>query len=156
MTIQTDYGTVEYGTEDLIVFSNGIFGFPKLTRYLLLRINEGEEDDSMLLMVSVEDPNVIFVLINPFSLCPDYSPELASEELACLQVTDSGELSYYVICVVKNDYLDNTVNLKCPLVINPKTRCGIQIILANTSYGYGHKLSSFSSITDSTDIRSEE
>lgn len=110
----------------------------------------------MLLMVSVEDPNVIFVLINPFSLCPDYSPELASEELACLQVTDSGELSYYVICVVKNDYLDNTVNLKCPLVINPKTRCGIQIILANTSYGYGHKLSSFSSITDSTDIRSEE
>ncbi len=155
MTIQTDYGTVEYVPEDLIVFSDGLFGFPKLTRYLLLRLSEGN-DDSMLLMVSVEDPNVIFVLINPFSLCPDYSPALTPEELACLDASDSGELSYYVICVVRNDYLENTVNLKCPLVINPQTRCGIQIILENTSYSYCHKLGSFSSITDSSDARSEE
>lgn len=149
MTIQTDYGIVEYVPEDLVEFSDGIFGFQKLTRFLLLRIGESEEDDSMLLMVSVEDPNVIFVLINPFSLCPDYSPVLTPEELVCLNASDSGELSYYVICVVKNDYLENTVNLKCPLVINPQTRKGIQIILQKTSYDYRHKLSSFSSVTGS-------
>ena len=70
MTIQTDYGAVEYSPEDLITFSDGIFGFPKLTDYLLLRMGE-EDDDSILLMLSVEDPNVVFVLINPFFLCPD-------------------------------------------------------------------------------------
>lgn len=152
MTIQTDYGTVEYSPEDLITFTDGIFGFPKLTTYLLLRINEGEGDDSILLMLSVEDPNVVFVLINPFFLCPDYSPVLTPEELACLEVTDSGELSYYAICVVKNDYLENTVNLKCPLVINPETRHGIQIILGNTTYEYSHKLGSFPAVTDSNTI----
>lgn len=151
MTIETDYGTVEYSPEDLIVFTDGLFGFLKLTRYLLLRINEEEGDDSILLMLSVEDPNVVFVLINPFFLCPDYSPVLTPEELACLEVTDSGELSYYTICVVRNDYLENTVNLKCPLAINPKTRCGIQIILENTSYEYVHKLGSFPSVTSSND-----
>ena len=148
MTIQTDYGMVEYSPEDLIIFSDGLFGFPKLTRYLLLRINEGEDDDSMLLMLSVEDPNVVFVLINPFFLSPDSSPVLAPEEFACLDASEDGELSYYVICVVRNDYLENTVNLKCPLVINPQTRRGIQVILENTSYSYSHKLSSFPSITD--------
>ena len=149
MTIETDYGTVEYSSEDLILFSDGLFGFPKLTRYLLLRLGEGEGDDSILLMLSVEDPNVVFVLINPFFLCPDYSPVLTPEELACLDVTDSGDLSYYAVCVVKNDYRENTVNLKCPLVINPQTRRGIQVILENTSYEYGHRLGSFPTVDDS-------
>lgn len=148
MTIQTDYGTVEYAPEDLITFSDGLFGFPKLTRYLLLRMNEEEGDDSILLMLSVEDPNVVFVLINPFFLCPDYSPVLAPQELSCLSVEDSGKLSYYAICVVRNDYLENTVNLKCPLAINPQTRRGIQLILDNTSYEYCHKLGSFPSVIE--------
>ena len=156
MTIETDYGTVEYSPEDLIVFTDGLFGFPKLTRYLLLRINEEEGDDSILLMLSVEDPNVVFVLINPFFLCPDYSPVLTPEELACLDVTDSGELSYYAICVVKNDYLENTVNLKCPLVINPQTRHGIQVILENSPYEYRHELRSFATVIDSTDGSEED
>lgn len=146
MTIQTDYGMVEYQEEDLLIFRDGIFGFPKLTRYLLLRMND--EDDSILLLLSVEESKVVFVLINPFFLTPDYSPVLAPEELACLESEDSGELSYYAICVVQNDYLENTVNLKCPLVINPKTRHGIQVILKDSAYGYRHKLRSFDSITN--------
>ena len=148
MTIQTDYGTVEYVPEDLITFPDGLFGFPKLTRYLLLRISEEEGDDSILLMLSVEDPNVVFVLINPFFLCPDYSPVLAPQELACLNAADSGDLSYYAICVVRNDYPENTVNLKCPLAINPQTRCGIQLILQDPSYEYCHKLGSFPSVIE--------
>lgn len=147
MTIQTDYGAVEYSPEDLITFSDGIFGFPKLTNYLLLRMSEGD-DDSILLMLSVEDPNVVFVLINPFFLCPDYSPSLAPQELDCLDVKDSGDLSYYVICVVRDEYLENTVNLKCPLAINPQTRCGIQLILENGSYEYCHRLGDFPSVIE--------
>ncbi len=147
MTIQTDYGAVEYSPEDLITFSDGIFGFPKLTDYLLLRMGEGD-DDSILLMLSVEDPNVVFVLVNPFFLCPDYSPSLAPQELDCLDVKDSGELSYYAICVVRDEYLENTVNLKCPLAINPQTRCGIQLILENGSYEYCHRLGDFPSVIE--------
>ena len=143
MTIQTDYGMVEYQEEDLLIFRDGLFGFPQLTRYLLLRMND--EDDSILLMLSVEESKVVFVLINPFFLTPDYSPILAPEEL-----------SYYAICVVQNDYLENTVNLKCPLVINPKTRHGIQVILKDSAYGYRHKLGSFASITNPPDDQDGE
>lgn len=145
MTIQTDYGTIDYQERDLLIFRDGLFGFPKLTRYLLLRMND--DDDSILLLLSVEQCEIVFVLINPFFLCPDYSPELAPEELACLDAQNSDELSYYTICVVRTNYLENTVNLKCPVVINPKTRYGIQVILKNSPYEYRHKLSSFSTIT---------
>lgn len=146
MTIQTDYGTIDYQEKDLLIFRDGLFGFPKLTRYLLLRMNN--DDDSILLLLSVEQCEIVFVLINPFFLCPDYTPELAPEELVYLDAQNGDELSYYTICVVRTNYLENTVNLKCPLVINPKTRQGIQVILKNSSYEYRHKLSSFPSITE--------
>lgn len=148
MTIQTEYGVVEYEAKDLFIFADGIFGFPQLTKYLLLCLNEG--DDSMLLMLSTEDSKVEFALINPFLLCPEYSPSLSPEELACLEAKDNSELSYYSICVVKENYLENTVNLKCPLVINPQTRRGIQVILENSPYGHRHKLRSFPAIVNST------
>ena len=147
MTIQTDYGVVEYEDSDLVIFPDGLFGFPKLTKYLLLNLNE--DDDSMLLMVSVEECRVEFVLINPFLLCHDYSPTLAPQELSCLGVDEEEELSYYAICVVKENYLENTVNLKCPLVINPQTRHGIQVILEGSLYDYRHEMRSFSAVVDS-------
>ena len=81
---------------------------------------------------------------------------LSPEELACLEAEDSGELSYYSICVVKSNYLENTVNLKCPLVINPQTRHGIQVILENSPYEYRHELRSFATVIDSTDGSEED
>lgn len=146
MKVQTDYyGEVEYEEDDLITLPDGLFGFPDLRYYLPLCLNE--EDDFMLLLQSTEKPEVAFIIINPLLLCPDYNPALTPEELSCMGVTDSGELSYYVICVIKDNYLENTVNLKCPLAINPQTKKAMQVILENSSYGFRHKLGSFPALT---------
>lgn len=152
MTIQTDfYGEVEYEKADLVTIDDGLFGFPGLSHYLPLCISE-EDDDTMVLFQSTERPEVAFVVINPIYLCPDYSPVLTKEELSCLNVSESGELSYYVMCVMQENYLENTVNLKCPIAINPQTRKGMQIILGGSQYGYRHKLNSFPSIMDSANL----
>ena len=145
MTVQTDYyGLVEYEEESLIRFPEGLFGFPELKKYLPLLINE--EDDSMILLQSVEQPAVAFALINPAFLLSDYFPILTPEELSFLGVEDSEELSFLAICVMHDDYLENTVNLKSPLAINPETRIGMQVILEHSPYSFRHKLSSFPSI----------
>lgn len=149
MTIETDYGTVNYKEEDLITFSDGLFGFPDLKKYLFLSLDEETEEDLMLVMISVDEPKIGFVIVNPLFLCPDYSPALTPEELACLEAEDSEELAYYAICSMRSNYLDNTVNLKCPLVINPNTHHGIQVILENSSYEFRHEMRSFSAVTDS-------
>lgn len=145
MTIDTmNYGELECSESDLLIFSDGIFGFTELTKYLLLGYEDG--DDSIFILQSAEKPEVSFALLNPVHLCPDYTPVLTPEELASLGAAHLEELSFYVICVVRKDYLDNTVNLKCPLVVNPVTRKGIQVIMNGTPYGFRHKLSSFSVI----------
>lgn len=149
MTIETDYGTVDYKEEDLITFPDGLFGFPDLKKYLFLSLDEETEDNLMLVMISVDEPRIGFVIVNPLFLCPDYAPVLTPEELACVGVKESDELAYYAICAMHSNYLDNTVNLKCPIVINPETHCGIQVILENSSYGYRHEMRSFSTVVES-------
>lgn len=147
MVLKTDYGEIEYQEDDLILFPDGIFGFPDLKHYLLLCLTEG--DDSALLMVSTQRPEIVFAIVNPLIFCRDYSPSLPAAELSFLGVEDSDELSFYAICFIGSteDYLSNTVNLKCPLAINPTSRVGIQVILSDPAYGYRHKFSSFPALT---------
>lgn len=157
MILETDsYGEIEYSDQDLITFPDGVFGFPDLKRYLLLSLTEG--DDSVLLMLSVDKPEIVFAIINPLFFCNDYEPSLTAAELSFLDAKDDGELSYYAICTIrsKDDYLKNTVNLKCPLVIDPVSRKGMQVILSNPAYHYRHKFSSFQAITENAGAQTEE
>ena len=130
MKIDTKYyGEMDYTKDELVVFPDGLFGFSQYHDYLPLSMEE--DDSSLLILQSVDEPYVAFFLIDAAALFPSYSPVLLPEEL-----------SYYVICTVKKDYLDGTVNLKCPLAINPDTRKGIQVILSNADYNYRHTLRS--------------
>ena len=148
MIVQTfNYGDIECSENDFLEFPDGILGFSELKQYLLLSY---DDDDSILILQSAQRPEVSFVVMNPLLLCPDYQPNLTPEELSALGVNDCEELSYYVICVVRENYLDNTVNLKCPLVVNPVTLKGMQIIMEGTPYHFRHPFSSFSHITGST------
>ena len=59
MILETDsYGEIEYETKDLITFPDGVFGFPDLKHYLLLSLSEG--DNSILLMLSADQPEIVF------------------------------------------------------------------------------------------------
>lgn len=145
--LTADYGEIQYVKEDLITFSDGLFGFSDLTDYLLICLDE--EDSSLLILQSVQKPEISFAVVNPILLCPDYAPSLTPEELASLGADDSEDLSYYVICVVQKNFTDTTVNLKCPLAIHPQTLKGMQVILEGSQYGFRHKMEDF--IQDSAD-----
>ncbi len=151
--IATDYGDIQYEKDDLILFPDGLFGFPDLTEYLLICLDE--DDSSLLVLQSVQKPEISFAVMNPVLLCPDYSPVLTPEELFSLGVEDSGELSYYVVCVVKKDLCDSMVNLKCPLTINPETLKGMQVILEGSQYQFRHRIGDFLQDSENSESRSE-
>ena len=134
------YGEIEYEKDELIVFPDGLFGFSQYHDFLPLSMEE--DDSSLLILQSVDDPYVAFFVIDAAALLPSYAPVLLPDELSLMGVDSSDELSYYVICTVKKNYLDGTVNLKCPIAIHPETRRGIQVILSNTAYDYRHTLRS--------------
>lgn len=140
MQFQTKYfGRIDCGEEERISFPDGLFGFEEEKEFLLLPFQGS--NGSLLCFQSTVTPALAFVAVNPFSFKPDYAPELSAPELARLGVSDSRELCYYALCVVREPVSDSTVNLRCPIVVNDQTRQAMQVILDTQEYGMRHPLS---------------
>ena len=143
MQLDTKYfGRIDYAPEDVVTFPNGLFGFEAAKSFLLLPF-EGS-DGNMLCLQSLAAPSPAFIAMNPFSLKPDYAPILSHEELHMMEVSRSEDLCYYVMCVVREPVGASTLNLRCPLVINPDLRRGMQVILDTDAYHMRHRLDEFS------------
>ena len=141
MKIQTKYfGEIEYDEDEKILFPAGLFGFESEREFLLIPFEGG----SLLCFQSVRTPDLAFVSMNPLSLKLDYEPVLQPAELQSLGVQDSQDLAYYVLCVVKKPVSESTVNLKCPIAVNPETRQARQVILETDAYEMRHPLAEFS------------
>ena len=144
MKLQAKYfGEIEYVDADVITFPAGLFGFEEEREFLLLPF-EGSAG-TLLCFQSVHTPALAFVAMDPFALMSDYTPVLQPQELNELGVTDSQELGFYVLGVVKKPVADSTVNLKCPVAINPETRVARQVILEADTYEMCHPLDQFGS-----------
>ena len=142
MKLQTKYfGEIDYEAGESIAFPDGLFGFEDEREFLLLPF-EGSAG-TLLCFQSVHTPALAFVAMDPFALHPDYAPVLQPQELNALGVSDSQGLGYYVLCVVKKPVSDSTVNLKCPVAINPDTRVARQVILETGDYEMRHPLAQF-------------
>lgn len=143
MQLNTKYfGPITYEPEDVLDFPNGLFGFEKERQFLLLPFSGSQ--GNMLCLQSVAAPSPAFILMNPFSLKPDYAPMLSPEELKVMGVSESYELCYYVMCVAREPVGESTVNLRCPVVVNPDLRRACQVILDTQDYHMRHRLDEFS------------
>lgn len=147
MKVESKYfGEIDCEKDDVITFPVGLFGFEEEREFLLLPF-EGSAG-TLLCFQSIQTPALAFVAMDPFSLHPDYNPVLQKQELEALGVKDHQALGYYVLCVVKNPVSDSTVNLKCPIAINPETRVARQVILDADGYEMRHPLAAFSKKED--------
>lgn len=143
MQLQTKYfGSIIYEAEDVLDFPEGLFAFEDERQYLLLPF--AGSDGSMLCLQSVATPALAFVVMNPYSLDPGYDPQLRAEELGVLGAEKDSPLYVYTLCAVKSPVSDSTVNLRCPVVINPETNRAVQVILEMGDYHMRHLLSEFS------------
>lgn len=143
MNLETKYfGRITYNSEDVLEFPNGLFGFEQEKHFLLLPFSGSQ--GNMLCLQSILAPSPAFILMNPFSLKPDYAPVLSGEELQLMGVSHSYELCYYVMCVAREPVGASTVNLRCPVVVNPDLHRACQVILDTEEYHMRHRLDEFS------------
>lgn len=142
MLLQTKYfGQVDCPEEHVLHFPGGLFGFEEEKRFALLPF-EGS-GGSLLCFQSAATPQLAFVAMDPFSLRHDYHPALPAEELRELGAEKIEELCFYTLCVMRQPVAESTVNLRCPVVINPRTRRALQVILESGVYEMHHRLSEF-------------
>lgn len=143
MQLNTKYfGQIDYTPEDVLTFPSGLFGFEEEKQFLLLPF--AGSDGNMLCFQSLEIPSLAFIAMNPFSLKPDYAPVLSDEALHLMGVERSEDLCYYVMCVAREPVGESTLNLRCPVVVNPDLHRGMQVILDTGDYHMRHRLDEFS------------
>lgn len=125
MEIQTrDFGQVTIEAEDIVTFSQPIYGFDDIDKYVFL-FNQTECSQFAWLQ-SVENKDICFILVNPMVVLGDYSPKVSKKDLELL---GEGEIMLWLIAVVDEDFEKSTVNLKSPVVLNPVERRAMQVIL---------------------------
>ncbi len=130
-----NFGTIDFDTEKVITFPDGIPAFEDKKKYVLL----SEPDTDFFYLQSTEDGDLSFVLLDVQNLMPDYDPLVDEEQIECLGELKSN-LSIYNICVIKDTLETMTVNLMAPVVINNDTNKGKQVILENKDYSIKHTL----------------
>jgi flagellar assembly factor FliW len=143
MEIKTQYfGSIPCSEEELIHFSDGLFGFSEMKNYVPLAFQDNS--DALISLQSVDDSRISFILMNPFQLYSEYTPSLSAEDSNLLKASyDEKNISYYVICVIHDHMEESTVNLKAPIAVNTDTREAKQIILDNPLYKFRHPIKDF-------------
>lgn len=130
------FGEIEYDPERIITFPHGLPGFPDTQQFLLL---EGSTPNDLFYWLQcIDDGDIAFTLIDLYQVMPDYNPLVEPEEVKELgDITDSS-LEIYNIAVIPEEVKQMRVNLKAPIVINPKTMRGKQVIVSNDEYNIRH------------------
>lgn len=115
----------------------GLLGFEHLKDYLLL--SNPEEEPFLWLRVK-DDAALAFIVLNPFLVAPEYSPDIPKADVEFLGLKTPDDAILFNIVTVQAPGRA-TINLKGPIVINRHTMVGKQVVVANASeYSVKHPL----------------
>ncbi len=121
-------GKIEVSEEDIVTFEP-LPGFPGNTRYVVVEHSEGSE---LAWLVSLDDPDLAFVVAAPWAFFPHYDPPVEREHLAILGIEKKEEFELLSIVTLVGKSIN--LNLAAPLLINVSTRKGIQVISDDPRY----------------------
>lgn len=131
------YGEIEIDPARIISVNDGIIGFPNYRRYIFLPFLEGSPFE---LFQALDQPDLAFVVMNPFVFKADYQFDLGDQDIADLQVAGKEDIQIRVIVTIPRDPREMTANLQAPLIINEPRLLAKQIILHDGEYTTKHKV----------------
>jgi flagellar assembly factor FliW len=133
------YGIKDVDERQKINFPLGLLGFEPLKEYVLL----DAERQPFYWLQSVDVEQVAFVLINPFLFKPDYELDVNDDEMKEIGITNpETEALIFSVVTIPQDGSPMTANLQGPLIINRKTRIGIQAVLTDARWKTKHDVMS--------------
>lgn len=123
------FGQLEVNPDRLIVFAEGILGFPLQHEYALIQTGEGS---GFYWLQSVDTRDLAFVVCDPRMFAEDYQVPVKVEELESIGMSDPQSGQVFVIVNKVGDML--TGNFQGPLVVNVTNRQGRQLVLSDKRY----------------------
>lgn len=128
------FGEIEIADDKIIVFENGIIGFPDLKNFALIHDEEKGTDTGIRFMQSLDEPNFAMPVMDPLLVKPDYDPKVDDELLASAGKISSDNILVLVTATIPSDLTKMSVNLQGPFIINVEEHKACQIIVENGDY----------------------
>lgn len=130
MLINTKFlGEVEIKESEILSFNQGLPGFPEYKKFILLSL---DADLPLALLQSTEEATIGFVVAFPFAFKKDYAFDLSNEDKEDLQIEKEEDVLTYSIVTLQETFLDSTINLLAPIIINSDKKLGKQIVLQDS------------------------
>ncbi len=119
-------------------FPDGLLGFSSRRTFGLSPYRPADGSSSPFFVLQVEDDDLCFPLIPPRLIVADYKVAPPPELLAALGAAAPADLSVFAIVTLRERVEEITVNLQGPILLNPASRIGFQIVVE--SYPLRHPL----------------
>ena len=116
------FGEIKVEAKYIFDFPDGILGFEDISKFVLI---SEKETAPFRWMISVENPNIGFPLLNPWLIDPNYN--INKHE-------NNQEETMLVVINLIGDAGSITANMKAPIVLDLKNRKGKQIVLRTEKY----------------------
>ena len=134
----TRFGTIGYTDADVVLFEDGLVGFPEHTRFLLL-CHKAESPFRWL--QSLDEPQLAFLITDPANWVATYAPCVADEELGRLGFVQSApRLVYVTVTIPAGQPNEMTLNLAGPIVIDLERQIAVQLVLQDETYTTKHRV----------------
>ena len=127
----TRFGEIDVPEECIIQFAGGLPGFPDDTAFALFPY---ETDSPFHIMQSVSNPDLTFLLADPYRFYNDYMFELDDQMAAEWGFSTENPPYVYTVATLKESLEQMTVNLLAPIIVNWPQRVGAQLIIENKHY----------------------
>ncbi len=120
---------------DVIEFANGLPGFEACRAFVLLTADE----PGLYCLSTVDGPPASFLVVDPRTVLDGYVCRLSDADRRSLGAGDDDPLLWLALVMMESDG-SVAVNLRAPVVINPATMLGRQVIPHHSLYPLRHVL----------------
>lgn len=120
----------------VITFTHGLPGFERCRRFVIMT---GAAIDPFVWLNGLDDAQPSFLAVDPTLVAPEYALPLSVADRRRLDASEGEPLLW--LALVKVDEAEATVNLRAPVVVNPRRMLGLQIVAADSPYPSAHPLS---------------
>ncbi len=137
VTSSNSFGGIPMTTFKNIELINGLPGFEDLHAFVL---GDLEGYEPFCALQSLDEPDISMLVIEAKLLPIWKNIEIPPRELQILEVDKSEDSEQFIILRINHNTQEFTGNIKAPIVFNPKSGAGNQVILDNANLSVEHPM----------------
>lgn len=134
--VETRFGAFPVDPGSTVRFPHGLPGFESCRHFVVL---SAAKLAPFTALYGLDAPHPTFLTIDPRQVAEDYRVPLGPADRARLALDGDGPLLW--LAIARIDEAGVSVNLRAPIVVNPASMVGVQVLGADSPYAADHRLS---------------